>query len=172
MDTPNSMADAIENQIITLMIADTANFATIKVFDTEERMVVPVGNMPLLIVSITGQEEVNELTGNEDDTESGIVKYTYEGYIAVEMRQVDRPRIGTDRVAKRGVKGDIRNYLDAATDILELNRRLDSFVWTNSGVTETVRNFSRGAKSYLIEDRGDNLFNRGSFNIAIETHKR
>ena len=165
MDAPVSMADGLENQIITLLQANSV-FDEIRVFDTEERAVVPNSHLPLMVISITGQEEVLQLQG-EIGPESGIIKYTYTGYISCEIRVADKANIGSDRVALRGSKGSIRTYLDTASDVLEQYPRLSNYVFGG----ETVRSLSRTQKDYFIQERNSNLFNRGLFGFQIETHK-
>ena len=157
------MADAIEDQIITLFKAVSALDEV--TFDTEERVFLPNGFYPVLIISIDEQDEIDELLG-DTGPESGLIKYLYSGHIAIETRMVDTPHV-KNRVVERGSKSTIRTLLNSATSTLELYPRLDNFVFS----AETVRAISRGIKTHGFIERGGNLFNRGEMPFSVETHK-
>ncbi len=148
---------AVEQKMRELFKADS-RLDDIKLFLIGEPIYLDIDHYPAIIIFAEQQEP--------SDEETGIWVYRYTGYVAAEMMIQDdlRPK---DREAEMSSVLSIREYLDAASKILEANLTLGALV--SEG--ETVRRIQLATKIYGLTQRQDNFFNRGDFNFLVETQR-
>lgn len=153
-----TMADAIEDKLQDLFIADS-NLDDIDAFIRGEPITIPTDIDPVGIIFLATQLL--------SDEETGVWVYRYVGYVAVETLVTEEWAV-TARKATVPSYPDMRNLLDALTNVLEVNISLDSI----SQGTESVRKITRiGDKVYGLRERETTIHNRGEVPFEIETAK-
>lgn len=156
--TINTMADSLENKMQDLFIADSG-LDDIKALIRGEPITIPLQHHPAMIIFIERQEDAQ--------LETGLFVYQYAGYIAIETQIPDSLSV-VARKATIESYPTVRNLLDAATDVLEANLSLGGISYG----TETVRGITQiSGKVYGLQQRSNNINNRGEVAFAIETQK-
>ncbi len=159
--TIKSMAEAIEDKLITLFLAESA-LSEVKKFIIGEPEFIPQHYYPVAILFITGQTPLREA--------SGIHNYQYQGFVAVET--ILPEDLSPDDLEPRKIRitsyTDMRQYLDKMTDIVEQNEALGDLTDADGEVTLQILS---GLKDYFVNPRPDGFTNRGEFQFSLRTHK-
>lgn len=158
MATVTTMADILEDKIITLLSGSSA-LDEVAMFCRGEPQFIPQQYYPAIIIFVTTQDENPE--------ETGVLNYQYGGVLAVETL-LQEELVVTDRIGRVDSYTFVRSYLDAVTDILEANRALGN-VSDASGEQSLV--IHRRQKNYFLNQRDDALTNRAELVFEIQTNK-
>lgn len=151
------MKYAIETELRRLFKAK-AELDIIKVFSIGEPIFAPLMHYPVVIIFAE-----RRLVSDE---EMGIWVYHYTGYVAAETFIQDDYEV-EDREMDVTSQLTLRSILDSVTDVMEDNQSLGNLLEGD----ETVRAIQVGDKTYALQKRDENHFNRGEVDFLVESQK-
>lgn len=151
------MKYAIEDELRRLFKAESS-LDNVQAFWIGEPVFIEIDDYPAVIIFAETRLVFQE--------ESGIWVYRYLGYVAAETYIQDDYEI-EDREADVTSLLTVRAILDSVTDVMEDNQSLGNLLEGD----EQVRAIQVGDKIYGLQQRDENLFNRGSVDFEVETQK-